>query len=189
MNKRAAWLCLAGSRLHNPDQTKKPPVWVGTQHGGDDQGLRKAQSSASTNSRGYASPIRIFTTPTKQKNHPFGVGTLHGGDDQGLRKAQSSASTNSRGYASPVRVFTTPTKQKTTRLGGFLFGGDDQTRTDYLYVANVSLYRVSYIPAPESFFIIPHSRKFFNRFLCSFEKNFFDLFTFFLSSCERACPA
>lgn len=71
----------------------------------------------------------------------------------------------------------------------FLFGGDDQTRTDYLYVANVSLYRVSYIPAPESFFIIPHSRKFFNRFLCSFEKNFFDLFTFFLSSCERACPA
>ena len=26
-------------------------------------------------------------------------------------------------------------------------GGDDQTRTDYLYVANVSLYRVSYIPA------------------------------------------
>lgn len=26
------------------------------------------------------------------------------------------------------------------------YGGDDQTRTDYLYVANVSLYRVSYIP-------------------------------------------
>lgn len=25
-------------------------------------------------------------------------------------------------------------------------GGDDRTRTDYLYVANVSLYRVSYIP-------------------------------------------
>ena len=25
-------------------------------------------------------------------------------------------------------------------------GGDDQTRTDYLYVANVPLYRVSYIP-------------------------------------------
>ena len=55
-----------------PRPNKKPPFWVGTLHGGDDQGLRKAQSSASTNSRGYASPVRVFTTPTKQKNHPFG---------------------------------------------------------------------------------------------------------------------
>ena len=33
-------------------------------------------------------------------------------------------------------------------------GGDDQTRTDYLYVANVSLYRVSYIPAFQSALIV-----------------------------------
>ena len=36
--------------------------------------------------------------------------------------------------------------KKTARKAAFFVGGDDQTRTDYLYVANVSLYRVSYIP-------------------------------------------
>ena len=34
----------------------------------------------------------------------------------------------------------------TKKFDWVLCGGDDQTRTDYLYVANVSLYRVSYIP-------------------------------------------
>ena len=28
----------------------------------------------------------------------------------------------------------------------FCFGGDDRTRTDYLYNANVALYQVSYAP-------------------------------------------
>lgn len=33
-----------------------------------------------------------------------------------------------------------------TRFGFICCGGDDRTRTDYLYVANVSLSRVSYAP-------------------------------------------
>ena len=65
-------------------------------------------------------------------------------------------------------------KKRKSRFRDFLFyGGDDQTRTDYLYVANVSLYRVSYIPIFESFIIIQHFIKIFNRFRAISEKNFF----------------
>ncbi len=60
-----------------------------------------------------------------------------------------------------------------------LRGGDDQTRTDYLYVANVSLYRVSYIPIAGIFYIIQYSLKIFNRFLCAFKENFLRALTFF----------
>ena len=69
------------------------------------------------------------------------------------------------------------TKKEVPYFGTSFFGGDDQTRTDYLYVANVSLYRVSYIPITEIFYIIQHIVKIFNRFRRLSEK----FFLFFLS--------
>ena len=61
----------------------------------------------------------------------------------GLRSARA----NSRGQ-SPRRLGSSALHHEKTRHKCTVFfrGGDDQTRTDYLYVANVSLYRVSYIP-------------------------------------------
>ena len=50
----------------------------------------------------------------------------------------------------------------TKKFDWVLCGGDDQTRTDYLYVANVSLYRVSYIP--KCLIIITDIFNFFNHF-------------------------
>ncbi len=53
-------------------------------------------------------------------------------------------------------------------------GGDDQTRTDYLYVANVSLYRVSYIPVQFSYLLY----KVFKNFSIVFAL-FFKIFLIF----------
>lgn len=64
--------------------------------------------------------------------------------------AQSSSlrsNTNSRGLCLAGWILHNPIHQKKPpEKAAFFGGGDDQTRTDYLYVANVSLYRVSYIP-------------------------------------------
>ena len=51
-------------------------------------------------------------------------------------------------------------------------GGDDQTRTDYLYVANVSLYRVSYIPVFRILYKYIAIPKIFQALLTAFRKIF-----------------
>ena len=67
-----------------------------------------------------------------------------------------------------------PTKKPP--FGRFFAGGDDQTRTDYLYVANVSLYRVSYIPIFMMLYQYSKNKKIFQPFLPLklkiFSKNF-----------------
>lgn len=60
--------------------------------------------------------------------------------------------------------------------GGFFIGGDDQTRTDYLYVANVSLYRVSYIPASVLLIVLYMEIENFSIVFMLFSKNFFLFF-------------
>ena len=67
-------------------------------------------------------------------------------------------------------------QQKETGIDLSLFaGGDDQTRTDYLYVANVSLYRVSYIPVQMLYYytvFAPIFQSFLLAFRIIFQKNF-----------------
>ena len=58
----------------------------------------------------------------------------------------------------------------------FFIGGDDQTRTDYLYVANVSLYRVSYIPASVLLIVLYMEIENFSIVFMLFSKNFFLFF-------------
>ena len=72
------------------------------------------------------------------------------------------------------RVFSFPRNQKTALKRRFFDGGDDQTRTDYLYVANVSLYRVSYIPVQFAYLLY----KVFKNFSIVFAL-FFKIFLIF----------
>ena len=112
--------------------------------------LRGIFLRSGTNSRGaYAPPVRVFSSsPTKKPPERRDGGRK--GDDQGLRlrrKTLRCARVRTAGALTPRRFASSVLRQQKNRLkGGFFVGGDDQTRTDYLYVANVSLYRVSYIP-------------------------------------------
>ena len=67
-------------------------------------------------------------------------------------------------------------QQKETGIDlSLVAGGDDQTRTDYLYVANVSLYRVSYIPVQMLYYytvFAPIFQSFLLAFRIIFQKNF-----------------
>lgn len=63
------------------------------------------------------------------------------------------------------------TTKKPPSKGGIFVGGDDQTRTDYLYVANVSLYRVSYIPVQFAYLLYKVLKN-FSIIFAAFFKNF-----------------
>ena len=134
----------------------------------------------------------VLVCPTKKGSPVFGTSLFYGGDDQKLPKPLKGPPrqgvglrprTNDARYVFfsafsffSARVVLVCLRQRKTGSPFFglpvSVGGDDQTRTDYLYVANVSLYRVSYIPIFESFIIIQHFIKIFNRFRAFLEKNF-----------------
>ena len=112
--------------------------------------LRGIFLRSGTNSRALT-PRRFASSVLRQQKKP--PGRQDGGkrgDDQGLRlrrKTLRCARVRTAGALTPRRFASSVLHQQKNRpKGGFFVGGDDQTRTDYLYVANVSLYRVSYIP-------------------------------------------
>ncbi len=99
-----------------PSQIQRAVVRGG---GGDDQGLRCAQSSRYARTRTAEAAPRRFAA-----SHALRA------------KFSLCSNTNSRGCASPFRGFATPTNKKPTLTGGFFVGGAESRKNAHRIISD-----------------------------------------------------
>ena len=112
------------------------------------QALR-ARRQAQRAVRHGALPRRVGGASDAYAELPFPFGSLGKASRPMAARAREQPALRAAG--SSLCIISTSKKGRYTPA--LFAGGDDQTRTDYLYVANVSLYRVSYIPVFNAFIV------------------------------------